>query len=73
MTPIQYLQDTHQISPGHPPNISRKPIKYLQDTEQKYLQETIKYLQHIDQISRDTDQISLGNRPNISLTLNKYP
>jgi len=33
-TPIKYLQDTHQISPGHPPNISKKTIKYLQNTVQ---------------------------------------
>jgi len=33
-TPIKYLEDTDQISPGHRSNITRTAIKYLQDTIQ---------------------------------------
>jgi len=55
---IIYVNETIQISPGHPSNICRTPKKYLQDTHQIFLGHLsnifithIKYLKETYEIS----------------------
>jgi len=72
---MKYVKETHQMSPGHPSNISRAPIKYHQDTHQIF-QDTHQKLEDIYYLSpghplyifrklikyvQETHQISSGN------------
>jgi len=73
MTPIKYLQDSDQISKGHPSNISRTPIKNHQENHEKspghrsnIYRTHIKYLRDIDKNLQVTDLKYKGHPLNIS-------
>jgi len=58
-TPIKYLQDTYQVSPGYLSNISGTPIKYLQDINHISLGHPSNITTTPIKYNHETDQVSI--------------